>query len=73
MLQDGNNITNIVIELNLLAKRTIELWSQFLKLKGMDECYEFYQEFAYEIPSLLSIENFMKRNNVSTKDITNVL
>lgn len=73
MLQEGHNITDIVIELNLTAKRTIKLWSQFLKLKRMDECYEFYQEFEHEIPSLLSIANFMKRNNVSIQDIANVL
>jgi hypothetical protein len=30
-------------------------------------------EFAHEIPSLLSIANFMKRNNLSEKDIANVL
>ena len=64
---------DIVIELDLSAKRTIKLWSQCLKLKRMDECYEFYQEFAHEIPSLLSIANFMKRNNLSGKDIANIL
>ena len=30
-------------------------------------------EFAHEIPSLLSIANFMKRNNLSGKDIANIL
>ena len=39
----------------------------------MFECYEFYQDYRYDIPTLLSIANFIKRNNVDGKDIVNVL
>ena len=39
----------------------------------MDECYEFYQDYRYDIPTLLSITNFIKRNNVDEKDIVTVL
>ena len=39
----------------------------------MFEAFEFYQENSYDIPTLLSINNFMKRNNVYGKDIVNVL
>ena len=39
----------------------------------MYECFEFYQERSYDIPTLLSINNFMKRNNIYGKDIANVL
>ena len=35
--------------------------------------YEFYQDYQYDIPTLLSITNFIKRNNVYGKDIANVL
>ena len=38
----------------------------------MFECFEFYQD-SYDIPTLLSIANFIKRNNVDGKDIVNVL
>jgi hypothetical protein len=34
---------------------------------------EFYEDFRYDIPTLLSIATFIKRNNVSGKDISNVL
>lgn len=39
----------------------------------MEDCYEFFQECQYDIPTLLSINNFMKRNNVYGKDIANIL
>jgi len=39
----------------------------------MDECYEFYEEHSYDIPSLLTIDHFMKRNNISGPDIANTL
>jgi hypothetical protein len=39
----------------------------------MFESFEFYQDHSYAIPTLLSINTFMKRNNISGKDIVNVL
>ena len=39
----------------------------------MEECYEFYQDYRYDIPTLLSIANFIKRNNIYGTDIVNVL
>ena len=39
----------------------------------MFESFEFYQDHSYDIPTLLSINAFMKRNNISGKDIVNVL
>ena len=39
----------------------------------MEECYEFYQEHRYDIPTFLTIDNFLKRNNIYGKDIVNVL
>jgi hypothetical protein len=39
----------------------------------MEECYDFYQEFQYYIPTILSISNFMKKNNIHGKNIANVL
>jgi hypothetical protein len=39
----------------------------------MLECFEFYQEHSYDIPTLLSIAIFIKRNNVHGKDIGIIL
>ena len=39
----------------------------------MEDCYEFYKEHSYDIPRLLSINTFMKRNNISGNDVVNVL
>jgi hypothetical protein len=37
------------------------------------DCYEFYEAWQNDLPSLLIINNFIKRNNVSGKDIVNIL
>jgi hypothetical protein len=39
----------------------------------MYECYEFYQDYQYDIPTSLSINNYIKRNNISGNNILNVL
>ena len=39
----------------------------------MEECYDFFQMSQYNIPTLLSINNFIKKNNIQGKDIVNVL
>ena len=39
----------------------------------MYECYEFYHDYEYDIPRLLSINNFIKKNNIQGKDIATVL
>ena len=48
-------------------------WSQYLKSIRMFESFEFYQEFSYDIPTFLSINNLIKRNNISGNNIVNVL
>jgi hypothetical protein len=35
-------------------------WAQYLKLTRMEDCYEFYQEDSYDIPTFLSINSIMK-------------
>jgi hypothetical protein len=39
----------------------------------MEECYDFFQQCQYDIPTMLSINNFIKRNNISGNNIANVL
>ena len=39
----------------------------------MYECYEYYQDYIYEIPTILPLPNFIKRNILLGKDIANVL
>jgi hypothetical protein len=39
----------------------------------MFESFEFYQEHSYDMPTFLSINSFMQRNNVSGNNIANVL
>jgi len=73
LFQKGTKLTDVVIELESPADKVEKLWSQFLKLERMDECYEFYKDYQYDIPILLSINNFMKKNNISGNNIANVL
>ena len=73
LFTDGKKLTDVAIQLEIPAKKAVKLWSQFLRLEGMYECYEFYQVCQNDLPSLLSINNFMKRNDVYGKDIVNVL
>jgi hypothetical protein len=39
----------------------------------MFESFEFYQDHSYDIPTFLSIDTFMKRNNIYGKDVVKVL
>ena len=39
----------------------------------MYESYEFYQVFQNEIPRLLSINKFIKENNINIHNITTIL
>ena len=39
----------------------------------MFEAFEFYEDHSYAIPTLLSINTFMKRNNISGNDVVTVL
>jgi hypothetical protein len=73
LFSDGKTSTEVVIKLDSPPEKVEKLWYQFLKSERMEECYDFFQECQYDIPTLLSINNFMKRNNVYGKDIANIL
>ena len=64
LFSDGKKPTDVVIELDIPPEKVEKLWSQFLKSERMEECYEFFQMCQYNIPTFLSIDNFMKRNNI---------
>src|SRR5687768_9957869 len=67
LFRDGQKLTNVAIDLEIPARRAMKLWSQFLRLERMEDCYEFYQDNSFDIPTFLSINNFIKRNNISGK------
>ena len=73
LFRDGKKLTDVAIDLEIPAKRALRLWSQFLRLEKMYECYEFYQVFQYELPQLLTISSFIKRNNIEIEKITALL
>ncbi len=73
LFHEGKKPIDVKCELDIPYEKIRKFWSQFLKLTRMEECYDLYTEYSQEIPTLLSISNFIKRNNVSGKDIPNVL
>jgi hypothetical protein len=73
LYRDGKKPSDVKVLLDIPFKLAIRYWKQYLKSIGMFESYEFYQDYSYDIPTFLSINNFMKRNNVYGKDITGVL
>ena len=73
LFRDGQKLTDVAIELEIPAKKAVILWSQFLRLEKMYECYEFYRDFQYELPQLLTISSFIKRNNIEIEKITTLL
>jgi helix-turn-helix protein len=65
LFKDGKKLTDVAIDLQLPARKALKLWSQFLRLERMYECYEFYQLFQSHIPQLLAISTFIKMNKVN--------
>ncbi len=67
LFSEGRKPTQVAIMLDIPFEKAKKFWSQFLNLERMPECYEFYQTYRYEIPTLLSISNFIKRNDIIWK------
>ena len=73
LYQKGKKISEVKVLLDIPFKKAMMYWAQYLKSIRMFESFEFYQEFSYDIPTFLSINNFIKRNNISGNNIANVL
>ena len=73
LFRDGKKLQRLQLILEIPAKRALKLWSQFLRLEKMYECYEFYQIFQFQILELLSICNFIRKNEGDIRNIANVL
>ena len=73
LFKEGKQIDEVKVLLDIPFKFAIKYWTQYLKSIRMYECFEFYQEHSYDIPTFLSINTFLKRNNIDGKDIVNVL
>ena len=65
LFRKGKKTSEVKILLDLPFKKAKKLWAQFLSFEKMSECYDLYTEYRYDIPTLLSIVTFIKRNNIS--------
>ncbi|MDW3612545.1 MAG: hypothetical protein QOK90_10490 [Nitrososphaeraceae archaeon] len=73
LFSEGKKLTEVAIELEIPAKKAVKLWTQFLKLERMYQCYEFYKDYVNEIPRFLTINNFIKNNHVNIHNIVDIL
>ncbi|MGH9980611.1 MAG: hypothetical protein ACRD6U_03540 [Nitrososphaeraceae archaeon] len=73
LYQKGKKIDEAKVLLDIPFKLAIRYRKQYLKAIGMFEAFEFYQDHSYDIPTLLSINTFLGRNDINGKDIVNVL
>jgi DNA-binding Lrp family transcriptional regulator len=73
LFKEGKQIDDVKVLLDIPFKLAYRYRKQYLKAIDMFEAFEFYQDHSYDIPRLLSINIFMKRNNISENDVVNVL
>ena len=73
LFRKGKKIDEVKVLLDIPFKFALKYWAQYLKSIRMFECFEFYQDHSYDIPTLLSINTFLGRNNIYGKNIVNVL
>ena len=73
MVNDGFNKSNT----NFMKPEEVakKIYDMIVNKKNYynGQSIEFYNKWQYDLPSFLSISSFMKRNNVSSRDILNVL
>ena len=73
LFQEGKKPDDVKVLLDIPFKKARLFWIQYLKSIRMFESFEFYQDHSYDIPTFLSIDVFMKRNNIYGKNVVNVL
>ena len=73
LFREGKKSIDVAIDLDIPYEKAKKFWSQFLRLTRMYESYEFYLVCGYDIPHLLAINNFLKRNNILANNIVEVL
>ena len=73
LFKEGKQIDEVKVLLDIPFKNSMIYWVQYLKAIRIFDAFEFYQEHSYDIPTFLSTDNYMKRNNVFGKDILKVL
>src|SRR5688500_13137928 len=45
LFREGKKLTEVAIDLEIPAKKTVKLYCQFLRLERMYEAYEFYKDY----------------------------
>src|SRR5687768_11782276 len=72
LFKESKKLDEVKVLLDIPFKIALRYWKHYLQSIRMFESFEFYQEHSYDIPTLLSINNFIKSNNISGKDIARV-
>ena len=73
LFKEGKQIDEVKVLLDIPFKFAIKYWVIFKINKNGRLFMSFTKEHSYDIPTLLSINNFLERNDIYGKDIVNVL
>ena len=69
----GRIPVQVAIELDLDFEKVRKYWTEFLRLKNMTKLYNIYIENEFHLDYLFKIDSFLLRNEISIRDIENVL
>ena len=61
LFKERKQIDEVKVLLDIPFKFAIKYWVQYLKSIRMYECFEFYQDHSYDIPTFLSINTFLEK------------
>ena len=70
---DGKTPVRVAMDLNLDFQQVRKYWLEYLRLNKMKKLYNIYIENEFHLDYLFRIYYFMLRNEISIKDIENVL
>ena len=73
LYQEGKQIEEVKVLLDISFKLAIRYWKQYLRSIRMFEAFEFYQVCQHDLPTLLTINNFIKNNHININNIADSL
>ena len=73
LLSMGKTPVDVAVELDLCFEETRKYWTEFLRLKNMKKLYNIFIENEFHLDYLFKIDYFLLRNNISMKDMENIL
>ena len=73
LYQEGKQIDEVKVLLDIPFKFAVRYWRQYLKSIRMFESFEFYQVCQHDLPTLLTINNFINNNHININNIAEIM